>query len=552
MKKRTAALTVGASVFLLLLTGRISAIQSQLPSTPNMQSGELARTPHRPPTPPNTNAPTIEQRTALLEERINLSLALKDEKIQQIQDRVEGLYKLLQFGVAVATVVLIFFSVRDVLLRWKEGQRQRGIDDIVKEIMKLQNAAISQQVRFGELHLAAVEANPAQQFEPVKNVSDVIGVVQKTLAFRLEQEEKVANTIKEIELMKAERERAKKQKFENAVAILEQFKKMSRMQFAALPDEQYKRGIKLQSLVAELDEFLTERGTELAGTFLYTCGVLAYYDNNVIEALAYFDRSAQYRAQDHDVELTTNEAYRMRFAFVHYFRALIQKNWGELSEALHEIEQSAKLLETRIGEFLTPVTKAEILSYIIGDERRCRAELQGLLNRITELENAAVNQGKKLDANQTRLRTRMLVLLGNTYFVANEFSDALNQFKLALQFSPNDYYALASAAQCYKKLGDGPSAEHFKRCLDLIERSGDFRRKRETIVRAVIAALAAHAAHGCSDHLRYEQYAREARDLLSGDLAVDGLLPKFFSPATKRLVSAGELLTEVELLSGSG
>ncbi|HEY4678799.1 MAG TPA: hypothetical protein VIJ01_16655, partial [Candidatus Angelobacter sp.] len=295
-----------------------------------------------------------------------------------------------------------------------------------------------------------------------------------------------------------------------------------------------------------------ERGTELAGTFLYTCGVLAYYDNNVIEALAYFDRSAQYRAQDHDVELTTNEAYRMWFAFVHYFRALIQKNWGELSEALHEIEQSAKLLETRIGEFLTPVTKAEILSYIIGDERRCRAELQGLLNRITELENAAVNQGKKLDANQTRLRTRMLVLLGNTYFVANEFSDALNQFKLALQFSPNDYYALASAAQCYKKLGDGPSAEHFKRCLDLIERSGDFRRKRETIVRAVIAALAAHAAHGCSDHLRYEQYAREARDLLSGDLAVDGLLPKFFSPATKRLVSAGELLTEVELLSGSG
>jgi len=477
---------------------------------------------------------------------MNTALALKEEKIQDMKDRIENVYKLLQFVVAVATVVLLFFSIRDVILRWKEGQRQRGIDDIVREMMKLQNAAVDQQVRFGKLQLATAEANPAQQFEPVKNVSDVINVVQKTLAFRLEQEEKVANTIKEIERIKSERERTKKQKLEGAVSIFDHFKNMSRMQFAALTPEQYKRAIKLVGLVEDLDESLNEKGFDIAGGLLYSCGVIEYYDNDVIEARTYLNRAAQCRASDHEAELTTNEGYRIRFAFIHYFRALIEKNWGELSEALHEIEQSAKLLENRIGEFLTPVTHAEILSYIVGDEQRCGTQLQDLLRRINDLESAAKSQGKNLDANQIRLRNRMLVLLGNTYFVLGAYREAVDYYNKALQFNPDDYYALSSAGQCYQALGDASAADFFKRCLNGIERSGDFRRKRERSVRAVIAVVAALAARDCGDTARYYEYAQEARDLLSGNLDVNGLSPKFFSPSSKRLVSSIELLKELE------
>jgi tetratricopeptide (TPR) repeat protein len=240
-------------------------------------------------------------------------------------------------------------------------------------------------------------------------------------------------------------------------------------------------------------------------------------------------------------------SYLNRYAFVHYFRALIHKNWGDLSEAQHEIEQSAKLLKDQAGEFLTPVTKAEILSYNIGDEERCRAELQRLMQRIDDLEAGLKLKGESLNANQVRLRTRMLILWGNTFFVQNAFREAQAQYAKAIGFSPNNYYALASAAQCDRAMADeAATAEHFRQSLEAIEHSGDLRRKRERITRAVIAVIGANAAKACGDNARRELFEREARELLSGNLAVDGMSPKFFSPSTKRLVSATELLKDLE------
>ncbi len=538
-------------LFTIFLPETRAVAQDQPTAAPTSQPAKKAEPLQTAATP---TSPTLEQRTSLLEERLNLALALKDEKIQQIQDRVEGMYKLIQFAVLLTTVVLAFFSIRDFLFRSKEAQRQRGIDEIVKETMKLQNTIVGQQVSFGGLQLKAAEtaATSEKQFDPVKNVGEVINVVQQTLAFRLEQEKIFADTIKEIQHIKEERERIRRQKYESAVGINDYFKTMNRMQFAALAPEQYKRGIKLQGLVNELDDYLNEKefrenDFQLGGSLQYTCGVIAYYDNDVVEAKMRFDLAAKYLAKDHEAELQTNDEYRFRFAFLHYFRALIQKNWGELSEALHEIELSTKFLANKPGELLSPVTKAEIRSYILGEEKRTQTECQALLSKISQLDDALKNSGKKLDTNQMRLRNRTLLLLGNMYFVNQDFQNALGRYSEALQFSPNDYYALASAAQCHRPLGDDRSAEDkFRACLDAIERSGDLRRKRERITLAGIAVLGAITAKGCGDNARYEQYARDARDMLAGNLDVDGMSPKFFSPSTKRLVSPADLLKEME------
>ena len=261
--------------------------------------------------------------------------------------------------------------------------------------------------------------NPSQ-FGPVQNVSGVIEAVQKTLAFRLEQEQRVAEAIKEIDKLKAERERNRKQKLDAAVGIFEHFKGMSRMQYAGLTDEQRARALKLVGLVDDLDDFFGEKDFDLAGGLLYTTGVIQYYENDIIDARTRLDRAAQFRATDHQGELETKDSYRIRFAFIHYFRALIQKNWGDLSEAIHEIEQSAKLLESRTGEFLTPVTRAEIRAYIVGDGNRCRAEVTTLLKRFSDVETALTAEAKALDANQIRLRNRSLLLLGNTHVVVGK------------------------------------------------------------------------------------------------------------------------------------
>jgi tetratricopeptide (TPR) repeat protein len=153
---------------------------------------------------------------------------------------------------------------------------------------------------------------------------------------------------------------------------------------------------------------------------------------------------------------------------------------------------------------------------------------------------------KDLDPNQKRLRNRLLVLIGHTYFVDRDYSRALDEYKRAVAFRLTDYYALASVAQCLEFLGDASAREYWERCLSAIEKSEDFSHKRERITRSGIGVLAAFAAQGCGDAAKYDHWANEARELLGGDLSVDGLAPKFFSLSTKRLVRSEQLLRELD------
>ncbi len=170
-----------------------------------------------------TQALSPDERIRRLEEEVNLALALKDERIQSINERSENIYKWLQFFGAFAALVLVFFTARDIVQRWKEQKRQKGIDEIVMGMMKLQKSGAERQDRLGELQLKQMETSPNQQFQAVENVNQVIEVVRKTLAFRLEQEEKFVEALKEIERIREERDKIKKQKLAQALGICEHF-----------------------------------------------------------------------------------------------------------------------------------------------------------------------------------------------------------------------------------------------------------------------------------------------------------------------------------------
>lgn len=516
-----------AAIFALTAFGALAQVQP--PASPAPAAPPAATVPAPKPVP----AADPEARIRQLEERLDLALALKDQRIESVKESSENTFRVLSIVGALSAALLIFLTIRDTIYRFGETQRQRSIDAIVKETMQ-------QQIRMGELHLGEAGSHLRHQGEGVQSVNQVIDVVKRTLEFRQQQEEMVADTLLEIKRIKEERDRVREQRRTNAMSILDNFKTMSRMEFASLTEEQYRRGIRLQGLVRELNDFLDNRENyEVAGSLLYTCGVISYYDNDVVEAKGWLDRAAAARAAGHEGELENNKNYRLRFAFIHYFRALIQKNWGDLAYAQYEITQSAKLLEDRSKEFLTPVTRAEILSYIEGEEERCRTELRKLLEQLSRLD--------KLDANQEKLRNRMLMLMGNTYFVKRNFREALDQYNLAIGFKPGDYYALVAAAQCERELENADAAgELFRRGLNAIDHSSHFRRKRERVTRAVIAVTAAIAAKECREDARREQWSRDAHELLSGELRVDGMSPNFFSPLTKRLVDAATLLKELD------
>jgi tetratricopeptide (TPR) repeat protein len=347
-------------------------------------------------------------------------------------------------------------------------------------------------------------------------------------------------------------ENIKKQKYKSAIAILDQFKKMNRMQLAMLSPEQYERGIELQGLVDELDDLLNEKefrekNFQTIGSLQYTCGVIAYYGSDVAVARARFDQAEECQAKDHEGELRTNKEYLHRFADIHYFRALIQKNLGNTNDALSEIDESARSFVDRPTEMVTWLTKAEVMSYVVGREESTKAELADFLEKLAQMERSLKNSGKDLTPNEKRLRIRALLLLGNMFFVSGDFENALGRYIEAVKLCPNDYDALWSSALCYRALGNAETAaDSFKACLDAIERPGDLRQNRERITRGEIAVIGAMAARGCGDPTRYERYSRDVRDVLASILDVDGMSPKFFSPTTKRLVGAAELLREME------
>jgi tetratricopeptide (TPR) repeat protein len=500
-----------------------------------------------------TNDPGLTERIQRLEQGAEVTAVRIDERLKSLNDRYESMYRLFQVVSVIAGVALAILTINDIRQRRREGKRQRGLDEIGKDMMNLQKAAAEQQLNFGRLQLDHTNESLEHQVQSVKSVNEVIGVVRQTLDFRLEQERKVAQALHDIEEIRDQRKRDRELKLKQAKSILEPFLRMSRMEFAVLTEEQYKRGVRLRSLVEDLT--FAPEDFELSGNLFYTCGVLAYYDNDIIDAKDFLERAVEVRAADHEGALNTDQKYRKRFAFAHYFRALIQKNWGDLSEALHEIEQSDRLIGNQSDEFLTPVTKAEIYSVMEPIDGRCRPALDGLLNRMDSLEQALRNDGNKtLNANQVRLRNRMLLLYGNTYFVEKNYVDALSKYTAAIQHNQRDYYALASAGQCAALTNNSVVTAHdfFEGAVRAVERSGDITRKRERITRAVLAVTTALAAQGVHDESRWDEYARHARELLSGDLAVDGLLPKFFSPSKKHLVSAEELLSELTLLEAVG
>src|SRR5438477_12348472 len=144
---------------------------------------------------PQTSTLTTDQRLAALEERMNTTVALKQEEIDALKDRLDFVYKFAGFVGALGALLILVLTVQDMIQRFREGKRQQGIDVLVTDLMTLQNAAISQQNRLGALQVGAAEKDPAKHLEGVHNVNQVIETVQKTLAFRLEQEEKVGKAL---------------------------------------------------------------------------------------------------------------------------------------------------------------------------------------------------------------------------------------------------------------------------------------------------------------------------------------------------------------------
>lgn len=131
--------------------------------------------------------------------------------------------------------------------------------------------------------------------------------------------------------------------------------------------------------------------------------------------------------------------------------------------------------------------------------------------------------GKELDPNQKRLRNRRCWFFWATPILSTAITHELwkNISELS-HFVPRTTMPTESWLSVWNVLRTRVRREYWERCLNAIEKSGDFIHKRQRITRAGIAVLAARAARSCGNNERADYWANEAREFLRGDLSVDG------------------------------
>src|SRR4051794_26535171 len=113
---------------MLVVTAGVTQMLGQVPAQPPppfTPSNAVPVTPV-PVTPPATASSitpspgSIDDRLKRVEERVNLALAIKDERIQSISDRSENIFKLFQLIGIITGAALVFFSLRDIVLRSRD------------------------------------------------------------------------------------------------------------------------------------------------------------------------------------------------------------------------------------------------------------------------------------------------------------------------------------------------------------------------------------------------------------------------------------------------
>lgn len=230
---------------------------------------------------------------------------------------------------------------------------------------------------------------------------------------------------------------------------------------------------------------------------------------------------------------------------------LIAKNWlregrfieATLVEAKTHLQEAMGLIGNRKGEFLTPLTVAQVLSYSEVDQEAARALLDQKLKELENLKLTPVG----LNDNQDRLLGRAYLMRGNVEFVGGRHAEALVWYQKADHHRENDYAAQLSIALASPSSEAAVRREQFERGLRTLETS-DAIGKREVSTRAIALARAVIAASEVGKEVAKKTRYQKALDALKAEIrSAGGRQPLFFCPTTKSLCTFDRLKQNLDV-----
>jgi tetratricopeptide (TPR) repeat protein len=273
-------------------------------------------------------------------------------------------------------------------------------------------------------------------------------------------------------------------------------------------------------------------------------GIIAYLDNDVFKSRNMLETAERFLSFPGQEVESIPEDQKLATAFTQFYLALIQKNYGKLTLARDYIERSYAVYgQDRPEELLTPVTRAEILSYLPGEIDNARTALNEVLERADKLQ-----RGGSLEPNDADSALRARLLLGNTYYVEGKWKQALDEYEATLGASAGQdsrYYVYHSMAQVYHQQKNKEKANEYKRqAYDALIETEHLVTKVALDTQILLNALAYLCTRDDQPE-ESEEYKKTIRKLWLQIVEISGLQLRLFSFEKKRPISKDEFWTEV-------
>ena len=482
-----------------------------------------------------------------------------DQDNQRRIDALERDMAILKYGMEIvrdaaiaigglATVGLVIFG----FLSWRRESRMqenyRREWQHFEEGQRLERENYARERKFYEMQAARWAEQEsklsAQQLEMgvlqsknIEALGQVLNVIAKASDIRLKREE----GHEEFESMLRSLRTGAERRYMQARDEADRLSDVKAAQWPTLPLDRRQVAIGALRAYQSVDDFIKEERSKKEAprhaVLLQHLGVFAYYaDHNYEGAITYLGDAIKLFGDQ-----VVDDQFKPAQAWARHFLGVLKKNWPlrieppgtSLRQAQELLDAAEAYLTMQSGQFLTPLTHAEVLSYLPDQHDAADAKAAKIVDLLEGLCTS-----KKADRIQMGLLPRAYLLRGNIAHMRRDRPGACNFFAQARDAAETNPYTWLSLAEATV---DADSATpHWTKGLSLLPRppAAD---KPETSTRILVFSWGILASHFLADSDSLKAY-RTAFEEIGSLIEKEGkYTPLFFSPTTKNLVPFDEL-----------
>jgi hypothetical protein len=407
-------------------------------------------------------------------------------------------------------------------LEMQSYRRERKFYEVQVERRAAQESSLTaQQVERGALEFKNIEA-----------LGKVLDVIARASDIKLKREEGQAAVESMLKSLRAGAERRYQLARDEAVRL----KDIKAAQWPTLPSDRRQVAIGAIRAYQSVDDFIKEemsaKEARRHAVLLQYLGVFAYYaEHNYEGAISYLGEAIKLFGENVEDDFKPSQAW------ARHFLGILKKNWPlrieatgtSLRQAQELLSAAEAYLKMESGQFLTPLTHAEVLSYLPDQQHAADVKTAKIVELIEGL-----CRNNKADTIQKGLLVRAYLLRGNITHTRGDLIAASNCFRQACEAAETNPYTWLSLAEA---TADADTAKpHWAKGLALLSRP-PAAEKPETSTRVLVFSWGILASHALREGDSLKTYWA-AFDDIGSLLEKEGkYLPLFFSPVTKTLVT---------------